>query len=85
MLLNATFADDRTVQTAQAAIRDVERIFDLDLSVADEVIATRNETAVNEIVEQGQDFLQEAFTANSWVADWFGFSERKGSRDDEDW
>jgi hypothetical protein len=57
IFVNQTFADERNSETAQAAIRDAERIFDVDLSTANEVITTRNETVVTEIVKQGQEFI----------------------------
>lgn len=76
-----------------AAIGDVEKLFDLDLSAADEVVNTRNETVVSAIVKSSQDFINNAWTSNNWVADWFGYSDadqnngtdRRGRRDDEDW
>jgi hypothetical protein len=92
MLLNQTFADNRTAETVSAAISDVEKLFEVDLSIADEVVA-RNETVVSAIVKSGQDFINNAWTSNNWVADWFGYSDadqnrgtdRRGRRDDEDW
>jgi len=76
-----------------AAIGDVEKLFDLDLSAADEVVNTRNETVVSAIAKSSQDFINNAWTSNNWVADWFGYSDadqnngtdRRGRRDDEDW
>jgi len=84
-------ADNRTAEVVSAVIRDAEKNFDLDLSAASDVVTTRNQTVVSEILRQSvresQNFI------NNWVADWFGFSDadknngtdRKGRRDDEDW
>jgi len=93
MFINQTFADNRTVNTVNAALIDVSNTFDIDLSAASEVITTKNETVISALVQQGQEFLQNALTSNNWVADWFGYSDadqnkgtdRKGRRDDEDW
>lgn len=84
-------ADNRTADLVSAVIKDAEKSFDLDLSAASEVVTTRNQTVVSEImrqsVRQSQDFI------NSWVSNWFGYkdadqnngTDRKGKRDYEGW
>jgi len=88
-VLDAAFSDKKNVNIANTAIRDAEKLFDLDLSTASEVVNTRNETVVTELVTQAQETVSSIWGSTNWVSDWFGYSdadqnqgtERKGARD----